>query len=297
MDIAPGDPPGPTFPAGTVYIVTGDMKDEDYPISVTEWDLARASVVACVKLPISTHEVHPWILRVGDQLRVLVSGAESVSYFQLTKDLQVEHTEHWVGDVQRIAAFSADPTLTAVLYAGNAANVSRGEYGGLLATFDGSGKHLATRIVRRQGEKNGLDLVINRRVVVLDGQVFMVVCKYGTGIEMLALSPDLRIEKRVLVSHEVVGNVELDAIDGQLEVVVGDPERRATAYSAALERLGPVTAPGDASSALKLGDEEVWRCSDEGLSWLAWAAGSDDPCSASRSLIPTPPSQIRPMLP
>jgi hypothetical protein len=286
IDAAPGDAPGPAFPAGTVYVATMDPKT-DAPVSVTEWDLARASIVRSLVLPISTDEVESWIRRDGDHLRVLVSGPESVSYLQLTRDLRVEHTERWMAQQQCIAAFSADEDLVAVAYSGHAETVSGGAYGVLVATFDGSGRRLAHRLVQRPATPDSRVGGVGGNVAVADGRVFLLLYADHPGLELLKLTPDLRVEKRVVVSPEANLIADLHAWGGSLQVDIGDHER-AVQFSTNLERLG-ATTPAEESFDMKVGDETVSVCGHNAAAWLAWSTTVADPCSASPSYLRNAP--------
>jgi hypothetical protein len=266
IDIAAGDPPGPRFQAGTVYVATLG--------SVTEWDLAAGLVVRTVQLPVSPGEVAPWILRAGDRLRVLVSGGESTSFFQLTPELGIEHAERWVGHVLHpgIEAFGADPGLTAVMYSGNAEHMPHEDDDGVvLVTFDGAGRHLATRVLEP------LDVGVDERAVVVDGRLFALLSRQDKGVDLVKLSPDLKVEKRTRVSRGADATLTLREKDGRLEVVSGD-SIRAIEFSTNLDELGPSTVmerPAD----LMLGHEAVRLCRHRGRAWLAWTTTSQNACT------------------
>jgi hypothetical protein len=248
---------------------------------VMEWDLARSAMVRSITLPIPADEYLPWILRVGDELRLVASGLETVSYVQLTRDLRVERSEEWAGRVYppRIEAFSADARLSAMAYSGNAATVSGGDDGVLLTTFDATGKRVARRIVQRPDPGDTAVDVLDSSAVVIDGRVFFLRCSDRTGVELLALSPDLRIEKRVQVSNRNDGMMDLHARGGRLQVDDGYPERRAIEFSTDLELLGPTTPVPDPPG-LKLGEQTVGVCVFSSLAWLAWGTAIADPCAS-----------------
>jgi hypothetical protein len=281
IDIAAGDLPGPAFPAGTVYVATTDAKTPTDPVAVTEWDLARATIVRSIVLPVLVDEVTPRILRVGDDLRVLVSSQKSVSFVQLTRDLRVERHERWAGHVLSpgIDAFSADANLTAALYFGDARRLPGDNDGAVLATFDASGRRVAMRTVQRDDPHDLILLGLEGNAVVLDGRVFYLRCSY-LGDELLALTPDLRIVKRVLVSTDGCATADLHAREGRVQVDSGYPARRAVEFSTDLERLGPTASAGDPPK-MKLGDVTVDVCVHNGHGWLAWSTTAVDLCASS----------------
>jgi hypothetical protein len=271
IDWAAGQPPGPAFEAGTVYVVTREPALDD-PVWVSEWDLARASVVRKVMLPVPRAEGDPWILRVGDQLRVVVESGESLSYVQLTADLRVEHVEHWASHVELpgVGVVVADAELTAVEYPGylHLGNEL------MLATFDASGRRRATRSIPH-GHSSGPD------TVVLGDRVFVLTSEYGRGLELQSLDADLNVRKHLLISREPEGNIELETRDGRLQVITGYPESHAIEFSPSLERLGPAT-PVELPRFIALGDERVHLCSNgQARLWLMWTRTADDPCVAS----------------
>src|ERR1019366_7998858 len=171
---AKGELPGPAFPAGTVYVVTADPTPND-PVSVTEWDLGRSTIVRSIELPVS-HEGLPWILRVGDQLHVLVQSWASLSLVRLTKDLRIEGVVHWKDHVALpgVGAFSADAKVTVVAYPGDISDKGQGL---VLATFDGAGKRRGTRTIW------GVDSP-DRNAVVVGGRVFVLLSELKKGVEI-----------------------------------------------------------------------------------------------------------------
>ena len=271
IDWAKGELPGPAFPAGTVYVVTADPTPND-PVSVTEWDLGRSAIVRSIELPVS-HEGLPWILRVGDQLHVLVQSWESLSLVRLTKDLRIEGVVHWKDHVALpgVGAFSADAKVTVVAYPGDISDKGQGL---VLATFDGAGKRRGTRTIW------GVESP-DRNAVVVGGRVFVLLSELKKGVELLALGPDLRLEKRVIVSPEPAGNLSLETREGRLQAITGYPVGHAIEFSTSLERLGGAT-PVEDPQYLELGDEKVHMCGGhKGHCWLAWTTSSEDPCAAS----------------
>jgi len=272
IDWARGELPGPAFPAGTVYVVTADPTPSD-PSSVTEWDLARSAVVRSIKLPVPLNEGHPWILPVGDQLHVLVHSWESLSLVRLTKDLRIEGVAHWKDHVSLpgVGAFSADASLSVVAYPGRISDKGSTLS---LATFDAAGGRLGTRTF------GGVESP-DRNAVVVGGRVFVLLSELEKGVELLAFSPDLRLEKRVIVSPEPAGNLSLEIRQGRLQAITGYPVGHAIEFSTSLERLGGATAVEDPRY-LELGDEKVHMCGGhKGHCSLAWTTGSEDPCVAS----------------
>jgi hypothetical protein len=281
IDWAAGEIPGPAFPSGTVYIATRDPTSDD-PVSVTEWDLARAAIVRTTVLPISTRQPHPWMLRVGDHLHVLANGRTSRSYVQLSKDLRVEHVESWIGQIPTsgVDAFSADDTLTAVSYVGTADKESVGPNDLLVVTFDASGRRMATAAVQRPDPGESLVDAHAGNMVVLGGRVFVVICRFDVGVELLRLGPTLHVEKRILVDREADFTVRLGTHDGRLQLSAGYPDRRAIEFTTSLQRLGPA-APVEETGLLELGDEKVDLCGHQGRAWLAWSTTPEDACASS----------------
>jgi hypothetical protein len=265
------------------------------PPSVTEWDLARAAIVRTLTLPVPTDEFLPLILRVGDQLRVLVSGLQGITgtqglaFVQLTRDLRIECIKRWIGavDPQGIQAFSADPTLTAVSYFGNAATVARGDAGTILMSFDASGKRIASRLVQREDDENRGLVEAEPNAAVVDGHVFVLLGASPTGVELVAFTSDLRIEKRVLLRPEEEA-MTLRARGGRLQIAGFNPGSVPVEFSTNLERLGP-PAPHEDSADFKLGDETVCVRNERGRAWLAWTTSSADPCAFFPEFLPPEP--------
>ena len=279
IDWAKGELPGPAFPAGTVYVVTADPTPSD-PVSVTEWDLGRSAIVRSIELPVS-HEGLPWILRVGDQLHVLVQSSESLSLIRLTKDLRIEGVAHWKDHVSLpgVGAFSADASLAAVAYPGRISDKGSTL---VLATFDAAGRRRGTRTFGGVASPE-------RNAVVLGGRVFVLLSELKTGVELLALGPDLRLEKRVIVSPEPDGNLSLETREGRLQAITGYPDHHAVEFSTSLERLGPAT-PVETTGGIELGGEKLALCEFYGRAWIAWSATSKDACHASPAyLLEAPP--------
>jgi hypothetical protein len=240
---------------------------------VAEWDLARSAVVRSIKLPVPLNEGHPWILPVGDQLHVLVQSWESLSLVRLTRDLRIEGVVHWKDHVALpgVGAVSADAKVTVVAYPGDISDKGQGL---VLATFDGAGKRRGTRTIW------GVESP-DRNAVVVGGRVFVLLSELKKGVELLALSPDLRLEKRVIVSPQPAGNLSLETREGRLQAITGYPVGHAIEFSTSLERLGGAT-PVEDPQYLELGDEKVHMCGGhKGHCWLAWTTSSEDPCVAS----------------
>jgi hypothetical protein len=290
IDAVRGEEPGPAFPAGTVYVATMDLKT-DGALSVTEWDLERASVVKSLELPSDADDSKPWILRNGDRLRVALSGPEGVTYLQLTRDLRVERTERWTVYQDGLNGFSADEDLAAVAYTGSPPADPRTAYGVMVTTFDRSGRRLATRMVQRPATPDGLVVGLTKNLAVVDGRVFLLLSAESTGVELLKLRPDLRVEKRVRVSSKADPTMDLNTRGGRLQVDAGYyPERSSVEFSTNLERLGPTTTASDPLD-FKLGDETVDVCIRKTTAWLAWSTTVADPCDASPSyLLNAPPA-------
>jgi hypothetical protein len=215
------------------------------------------------------------MLRVGDQLRVLVQSSVSLSLVQLTTDLRVESITHWADHVALpfVGVFSADAKLTVVAYPGRFSG-DKGQRMTFTA-FDAAGKRTGTRIVWG-GETP------SRNAVVVGGRVFVVLSDDSrTGVELLALTPSLGLEKRVLVSSEGAGNLALETRDGHLQVITGYPTRHAVDFTTNLERLGPAT-PIPIPSLFELGAVKVHLCGGhQGRTWLAWSTTIEDACPAS----------------
>jgi hypothetical protein len=207
-----------------------------------------------------------------------------------SRDLTLERTERWAGFLYNygIDAFSADAKLTAVTYSGYAATVSRGDPGLVLMTFDASGRRLGGRIVQRSAD------IVYPDAVVLDGRVFVLRCEFKTGVDLLAFTPDLRLEKRVLVAAEPDYTVQLHTRGGRLQVDSGYPERRAVEFSTSLERLGPTT-PAEDSPEMKLGDVTVDVCVHNGRGWLAWSTTAVHLCDSSPAYLRYGPPPYPPM--
>ncbi len=282
MDWAKGELPGPAFPAGTVYVITADPTPYD-PISVTEWDLARSAVVRSIKLPVSLHEGHPWILRVGDGLQALVYGEQSLSLVRLTKDLRVQGVSHWTDRVAvpGVGSVSADTRLSVVGYPGNI--TSKGSTL-VLATFDAAGRRRGTRMFEGVEHQE-------RNAVVLGGRVFVLLSDFKRGVELLALSPELRTEKRVVVSAEWSGIISLETREGRLQAITGYPVGHAVEFTTNLERLGPGT-PVEYNGHMELGAEKLALCDYYGRAWIAWTTTSQDACRASPAyLLEAPPGE------
>jgi hypothetical protein len=134
--IAPGEQPGPEYPAGTVFLARMEV-DGPY---VSEWDLARSTLRRQVKLMVDESQQFMFIRRGGDALYVLVWAYEGViSYVRLTTALD------WVRTVAlgQVSAFG--PTA-----------ISADERYGV-ALFDG----LASLDARMPFESNNVDLPPN----------------------------------------------------------------------------------------------------------------------------------------
>jgi hypothetical protein len=177
------------------------------------------------------------------------------------------------------SAFGADAKLTVVAYP---AGISQDKGDRLvLATFDATGK--------RRGTRNFWNASHERIAAVLGGRVFVLLW-IKTGVELLALGPDLGVQKRVLVSREESGNLRLETRDGRLQAITGYPVPHAVEFSASLETLGPAT-PLEYPRPIELGDEEVHLCEFYGRAWIAWSTTSQDACHASPAdLLEAPPA-------
>jgi hypothetical protein len=295
VDAAPGAPPSFAFPAGTVYVATGDARTTA-PVSVTEWDLDREIAIRSVAFSGYPDEREPWMVRAGERLRILLAGPHSITFTQLPEDLRPQASKElrfdgsfeWATrvDPPGITAFSADSKLTAVLYSGASAIVSTAmEPGIVLTTFDASGKLVATRLVQRAGKAGSFapSKGMERNAVVLGGRAFVALCGQDTGTEVLSLKRSLAVDGRVLLSREPDCTAELRTRDGHLLVLLGS-STRAMELSAGLDVIGPTTVPADPQG-FRLGDEEVRLCTHRERAWLAWTTDHEDPCAASPSYL------------
>ena len=227
-DIQPGDAPCAAFPSGTAYVADMDPK-YDGPVWVTEWDLARATVVRKVRLPIPAELKQSHLLRVGDRLHVVVDAwNQSFAYVQLTKDLHVVHAEPLAGrlSAEPWIGLSADSRVAAILWSGDAPAQVTTNKAFVLATFDGSGRRLATRYAELGGSGPLAtdDSGATEKLAVVDGHVFVLLVHQDEGkpsgsAELVRLRDDLTIEKRVVVKAQPDYALRLGARSGHLEVI------------------------------------------------------------------------------
>jgi hypothetical protein len=195
--IAPGEAPGPSYPAGTVYLA----RAENEGIYVTEWDLAANAIRRRLELVGAEEQGSMRLWRMGDTLHVLLWAYNGLaSYSRLTSDL------HWVAtnvlgtvSTHGPAAIAADANLTVVVFDGE----ERGTEppgpdppsGLIAASFDGLGRPIAKRILQRESYL-AWDLYDN--AAVLGGKAFILLrTRINDVLELVVLGRHLDVERTI----------------------------------------------------------------------------------------------------
>lgn len=168
--IAPGEPPGALFPAGTVYLARSEG-DGEY---VVEWDLARGVVRRRLELNVPPANNNLRIRRVGDVLHIFAwEYNEDARYVRVTSKLEQELT--WpLGQASAFGpgAIAGDAGWTLLLADVRLPGTPPSDAGGYFAfSFDASGAFIARRKLAAQVPFDPLFNDANSAVV--DGHGFV----------------------------------------------------------------------------------------------------------------------------
>jgi hypothetical protein len=261
--IAPGELPGASFPAGTVYVARY-AGDGGY---VVEWDLARGTVRRKLKLSLPPREANFRIRRIGDVLHIVAwEFNEDAHYVRVTSNLKQELT--W--PLGRVSAFGpgaivGDAEWTLVLARVTPPDTPPAvtDAGGYFAfSFDAAGRFVA----RRKLEPDASYLFLDANAAVIDGHALVAFeLDDEDRIRLVRLGRTLNIERDLRV-HKPARDGGMPAIFGALS---GSGDRFYVAW------IDPPAVTAFALSAQTFGPEIP--CHSEGPAWaldrVAWLAG------------------------
>jgi hypothetical protein len=300
LTIAPGEPPGSVFSAGTVYVARAE-RDGEY---VTEWDLARGTIRRTQKLDVPMEDGNLRMRRIGDVLHVVAWAFNGdVRYLRLTLRLEQKLTQP-LGDVSASGpgAIVGDAAWTLILVDGIPLGMPRtgADAGGYFAfSFDAAGRPVARRKLPAAAPADSPQA----NAVVVSGHAFVALeSSHANAIRLVVLGRALDIERdgRVEAPPSVAWTRDLkpssrpprvEPPQGTFDALFGWHDRfyatwtnprSTTAFAASGQRIGPVT-PCDSGDATP-DDDDLWL-SDEHVAlratrvdqWLEWTDPGTEP--------------------
>jgi hypothetical protein len=188
--LAPGEEPGPAFPAGTVYLA--NWADDD-AASVWEWDLARAVVRRRLKLRLPDGQCSMALRRAGNVLHLLTDPEDGGPgyYARISSDLK-SFMMVPAGDIRTGGpdGFIATETMAAIFVS----EEHDSKYGFIIETFDDHARKVAKRFLPAVGPS---------AAVIFHGQLYALLDRANRdhlAFELLRLGRDLSIERQSVVS-------------------------------------------------------------------------------------------------
>jgi hypothetical protein len=207
IDIAPGAPPSPDMPAGSVYVA---MEESD-GTHVSEWDLARNARRRDVRLPVPTSYDNVRIQRAGGALHVLAwTYNEDIAYVRVSEDLRPGRAQ-WLGHVSATGptALASDGSVTVVAFDGmlparpSDPSLPGDPEGLFVASFDRAGRKIAQRLTQRMVRDVEESADLEDNLAVVDGHAFVLLrTKRDDTLELLRLGPTLDVERAVSFKAE-----------------------------------------------------------------------------------------------
>ncbi|HSY22965.1 MAG TPA: hypothetical protein VK841_12655 [Polyangiaceae bacterium] len=188
--LAPGEEPGPAFPAGTVYLA--NWADDD-AASVWEWDLARAVVRRRLELHLPDDQCAMILRRSGTVLHLLTNPAAGGPgfYARISSDLG-SFVISPAFDLRTGGpdGFIANETMAAIFFSDEIDS----KYGFIAETFDARARKIARRFLPASGPSDA---------VIFQGHLYALLDRVNRdhlAFELLRLGRDLSIERQSVVA-------------------------------------------------------------------------------------------------
>lgn len=191
VGLAPGEEPGPDFPAGTVYLANWAV---DNGASVWEWDLARASVRRRLQIRFPDEQCALTLRRTGNVLHLESEpGLGGYGYYAVIRSDLKSYVISRPGlvDVGTVGGLVATDSM-GVLFAGGEEDSKPGF---IIETFDNQARRVAKRFFLADGYSD---------VALFQGHLFALLGQYhrdkhGASLELVRLRRDLTTERQSLV--------------------------------------------------------------------------------------------------
>ena len=192
VGLAPGEEPGPDFPAGTVYLANW----ADGSPSIWEWDLARATVRRRLQLSLPDGQCAMRLVRTGDVLHLETDPAKKGDgyYASVTSDLKsfvMSRPGTFDMGLHAPVRFLANDSMGVVFV-----NNEYGDRPGFrIETFDGQARKVAERFFPMRGSSDA---------TIFQGHLFALLGivhrdEHGASLELVRLGRDLIVERQWLL--------------------------------------------------------------------------------------------------
>jgi hypothetical protein len=210
IDIAPGSPPGPGRPAGSVYVA----RRERDAAHVGEWDLATKTRLRDIQLPGSAPYDNMRIQHAGGALHVLMwVYNEDIAYVRVSEDLKAGRPE-WLGQVSALgpAAMASDGAGSIVAFDGVLTSrrgvlSAHDPEGFFVASFDKSGRKIAQRRIDKMAPNPAEECYLKDNVAIAEGRVFVLVpTEQDDTLDLVRLGRSLDLQGVTVLHSEMTSS-------------------------------------------------------------------------------------------